>query len=113
MVSRRLFTQSATGAAAGMILTACGPKRLYEAPKDRLKASIAEMEHKYKEQLGKDIKVSDAGPIPGVLFPYPLDISPCIGGRRCVYACVAENNQSRDPQIHWIRGSRDWLFSAT
>ena len=23
--------------------------------------------------------------------------------RRCVYACVKENNQSRTPQIHWIR----------
>ena len=36
-------------------------------------------------------------------FAYALDISRCIGCRRCVYACVAENNQSRDPQIHWIR----------
>ena len=26
-----------------------------------------------------------------------------MGCRRCVYACVHENNQSRDPQIHWIR----------
>ena len=23
--------------------------------------------------------------------------------RRCVYACVEENNQSRDPQVQWIR----------
>jgi molybdopterin-containing oxidoreductase family iron-sulfur binding subunit len=61
------------------------------------------MEHKYKEQLGKDIEVSGAGPLPGVHFAYALDISRCIGCRRCVYACVAENNQSRDPQIHWIR----------
>ena len=73
MVSRRLFTQTAAGAAAGMILTACGPKRLYEAPKDQLKARIAEMERKYKEQLGKEIEVSDAGPIPGVHFAYALD----------------------------------------
>jgi molybdopterin-containing oxidoreductase family iron-sulfur binding subunit len=86
-----------------MILTACGPKRLYEAPKDQLKARIAEMERKYKEQHTKEIKVSDAGPMPGVHFAYALDISRCIGCRRCVYACVAENNQSRDPQIHWIR----------
>ena len=107
MVSRRLFTQTAAGAAAGMILTACGPKRLYEAPKDQLKARIAEMERQYKEQYGKEIKVSDAGPMPGVHFAYALDISRCIGCRRCVYACVAENNQSRDPQIQWIRVLRD------
>ncbi len=39
----------------------------------------------------------------GVLFGYGLDLSRCVGCRRCVYACVHENNQSRDPQIHWIR----------
>ena len=103
MISRRLFTKTAAGAAAGMILTACGPKRLYEAPRDKLKARIAEMERKYKEQYGRDVKVSGAGPIPGVHFAYALDISRCIGCRRCVYACVGENNQSRDPQVQWIR----------
>jgi molybdopterin-containing oxidoreductase family iron-sulfur binding subunit len=41
--------------------------------------------------------------MPGVLFAYALDISRCIGCRRCVYACVEENNQSRDPQVQWIR----------
>jgi len=39
----------------------------------------------------------------GVLFGYALDLSRCIGCRRCVYACVEENNQSRDPQVQWIR----------
>ena len=47
--------------------------------------------------------VDAVGPNDGVLFGYGLDISRCIGCRRCVYACVEENNQSRDPQIHWIR----------
>jgi molybdopterin-containing oxidoreductase family iron-sulfur binding subunit len=101
--SRRLFTQAAAGAAAGMVLTACGPKRLYEVPKETLKSRVAEMERRYKEERHRDVKVSDAGPLPGVKFAYALDISRCIGCRRCVYACVGENNQSRDPQIHWIR----------
>jgi molybdopterin-containing oxidoreductase family iron-sulfur binding subunit len=47
--------------------------------------------------------VADSPAIPGVEFGYALDISRCIGCRRCVYACVDENNQSRDPQVHWIR----------
>ncbi len=41
--------------------------------------------------------------MPGVIFGYALDLSRCIGCRRCVHACVKENNQSRDPQIQWIR----------
>ena len=42
MQTRRLFTQTAAGAAAGMVLTACGPKRLYDVPKERLKTAIAD-----------------------------------------------------------------------
>ncbi len=101
--SRRLFTISAAATAASWILTACGPKRLFEAPKDRLKSLISDLELRYREEYGKDVHVSDAPAMPGVQFAYALDISRCIGCRRCVYACVEENNQSRDPQVHWIR----------
>ena len=38
-----------------------------------------------------------------MLFGYGLDLSRCIGCRRCEYACVDENNQSKDPQVHWIQ----------
>jgi len=69
---------------------------------DELKDVIARMEKNYKEQYGADIKVSATPPIPGTLFGYALDISRCIGCRKCVYGCVEENNQSRDPQTHWI-----------
>jgi molybdopterin-containing oxidoreductase family iron-sulfur binding subunit len=64
---------------------------------------ISRLERKYTEQYGKPVKVDAVGPNDGVLFGYGLDLSRCIGCRRCVYACVDENNQSRDPQIHWIR----------
>jgi molybdopterin-containing oxidoreductase family iron-sulfur binding subunit len=101
--SRRMFMATAGGAAAGLVMTACGPKRLYEMPPEKLKHSIAQMERDYKQRFGREITVSDQGPLPGVHFAYALDISRCIGCRRCVYACVNENNQSRDPQIQWIR----------
>jgi molybdopterin-containing oxidoreductase family iron-sulfur binding subunit len=101
--SRRMFTSCAAAAAAGWVLTSCGPKRLYEAPRDHLRKAVKDLERQYAEQTGRNIEVSDAGPIPGVQFAYALDLSRCIGCRRCVYACVAENNQSRDPQLHWIR----------
>jgi Fe-S-cluster-containing dehydrogenase component len=101
--SRREFVSCAAAAAAGFVLTACGPKRLFEMPKSRLLASIRELEHRYADDYGRAVSVADTPPLPGVQFAYALDISRCIGCRRCVYACVEENNQSRDPQIHWIR----------
>jgi molybdopterin-containing oxidoreductase family iron-sulfur binding subunit len=102
-VSRREFASCAAAAAAGFLLTACGPRRLHEIPKERLKAEVEKLSREYTEQYGKTVTVSDRGPIPGVVFAYALDISRCIGCRRCVYACVEENNQSRDPQVQWIR----------
>ena len=102
-ITRRQFSSCAAAAAAGFLLTACGPRRLRELPKERLQASLQEMERRYAEQYGKPVNVSGEPAIPGVEFAYALDLSRCIGCRRCVYACVEENNQSRDPQIHWIR----------
>ncbi len=102
-LTRRQFTTAAAAAAAGWVLTACGPKRLREVPRERLKSALQEMERKYSEKYGTAVTVADNAAIPGVEFAYALDISRCIGCRRCVYACVEENNQSRDPQVHWIR----------
>ena len=102
-VSRRQFTSVATAAAAGWLMTACGPRKLKEVPKEKLRRLVADMEREYSEKYGKTVTVSDQGPLPGVMFAFALDISRCIGCRRCVYACVEENNQSRDPQVHWIR----------
>ena len=101
--SRREFVSCAAAAAAGFLLTACGPKRLVEMPKERLQAALRELERQYSETYGTAVTVADTPALPGVQFAYALDISRCIGCRRCVYACVEENNQSRDPQVHWIR----------
>jgi Fe-S-cluster-containing dehydrogenase component len=101
--TRREFATCAAAAAAGFLMTACGPRRLHEVPKARLRVLVREMEQEYSRKYSKAVQVSDAGPMPGVLFGYALDISCCIGCRRCVYACVDENNQSRDPQVQWIR----------
>jgi molybdopterin-containing oxidoreductase family iron-sulfur binding subunit len=57
----------------------------------------------YSERLGRQVSLTATPALEGVLYGYALDLSRCVGCRRCVYACVHENNQSRDPQIHWIR----------
>ena len=102
-LSRRKFVSVTAAAAAGWLLTSCGPQRLHEVPPDRLRQLVRELEARYAEQYGIAVTVSDAPAIPGVEFAYALDISRCIGCRRCVYACVEENNESRDPQVQWIR----------
>jgi ferredoxin len=64
---------------------------------------LQRLEEKYSTAYDEPVHVSAAGPIDGVVFGYGLEVARCIGCRRCVYACVEENNQSRDPQIQWIR----------
>ena len=78
-------------------------KHFRELSKDELKKVLARLEKDYSKQYAKQVTVKSTPPIEGVRCGYGLDLSRCIGCRRCVYACVGENNQSRDPQIHWIR----------
>jgi Fe-S-cluster-containing dehydrogenase component len=59
----------------------------------------AEVDRKY----GTDSRVRDLKPMDGVEFVYCLNLTRCIGCRKCVHACVAENNQSRTPEIQYIR----------
>ena len=75
-------------------------RTLSEEEKDEI---VKNLEVKYKEKYNKEFHVSDKPAMDGVTFAYALDLSRCIGCRRCVYACVGENNQSRNPQIQWIQ----------
>jgi molybdopterin-containing oxidoreductase family iron-sulfur binding subunit len=75
----------------------------HELSRDELQKLLGRLEKKYSAKYGKSVRVAATAARPGVEFGYGLDLSRCVGCRRCVYACVKENNQSRDPQIHWIR----------
>jgi Fe-S-cluster-containing dehydrogenase component len=77
-------------------------KHFRELNKKEIQDVLDRLEKEYSEKFGKTVNVKATRAMPGVLFGYGLDLSRCIGCRRCVYACVGENNQSRDPQIHWI-----------
>lgn len=74
-----------------------------ELSEDELTAIREKIEAECKTKYDKDVTVSNTPAREGVQFAYALDISRCVGCRRCVYACVAENNQSRDPVVQWIR----------
>ncbi|MCP5043849.1 MAG: 4Fe-4S dicluster domain-containing protein [bacterium] len=116
--SRRSFLKNATAAAAGTAAVAAAPasagvlgfdiesffqKNFRELSDDELDALLERLEKKYTAKYGKEINVKATGPMDGVTFGYGLDISRCTGCRRCVHACVEENNQSRDPELQWIR----------
>lgn len=77
-------------------------KHFREMNDTEIKKIIQRLEKEAEQKYKKAVKIGSEKAMPGVLFGYGLDLSRCIGCRRCVYACVEENNQSRDPQIHWI-----------
>jgi Fe-S-cluster-containing dehydrogenase component len=108
-MTRRGFLKAAAASASLAALGACNVeeflrKHFHELSRDELAAVLRRVERKNQERFGAKVTVSAEGPRPGVEFGYGLDLSRCVGCRRCVYACVKENNQSRkNPQIHWIR----------
>ena len=111
-IQRRTFLK---GAALGLAATALPSrdaeasiweaffqKHFREMSEAEIRKVIGRLEQEYEQKYKKKITVGIEKPLPGVLFGYGLDLSRCIGCRRCVYGCVDENNQSKDPQIHWI-----------
>ncbi|MBD3873296.1 MAG: 4Fe-4S dicluster domain-containing protein [Acidobacteria bacterium] len=90
------------GSSSGFVERLLGD-RFEELSPERKAEILDDLERKYSQRFGRDVEVADTAPMEGVVFGYGLDIARCVGCRRCVYACVDENNQSRDPQIHWIR----------
>jgi len=110
MTRRELLKASAaTGIAA--FLAGCSPeareaylrKRFRELTPEEVKDVLAREEKACAKRFGKSVSVEANPALDGVVYGYGLDLSRCIGCRRCVYACVGENNQSRDPQIQWIK----------
>ncbi|MDP6377579.1 MAG: 4Fe-4S dicluster domain-containing protein [Pseudomonadales bacterium] len=67
--------------------------------------AVDRLERRYSAEYGKDVTVDTTPAQEGVLFGYALNIQKCIGCRRCVKACVEENNQSRGEaqETEWIR----------
>ena len=116
--SRREFLCSVAGCAAAAVAGGCTDfthaasfrGRFRELSSSEIEDLIGEIEADCKKRFAKDVTVSATGPRPGVQFAYALDVSRCVGCRRCVTACVQENNQSRARdendevgEIHWIR----------
>jgi Fe-S-cluster-containing dehydrogenase component len=109
--TRRTFFKAAAGILGMLAVSSCSweeffQKNFRKMSKAEIDRVIERLKAEYAAKYGKDFTVGAEGPIDGTLFGYALDIQRCIGCRRCVYACVEENNQSRDPQMQYIRVSR-------
>jgi Fe-S-cluster-containing dehydrogenase component len=105
---RRAFLKGAAAAVGMLAVSACSweefaQKHFTRMTKEEIEQTIERLRAQYKHKYGKDFVVGVEPPIDNTVFAYALDIQRCIGCRRCVYGCVEENNQTRNPQMQYIR----------
>ena len=74
-----------------------------ELTPDEMTRVLKRIEDEVERQYGLRPRVRDLKPMDGVEFVYALNLTRCVGCRKCVQACVAENNPSRTPEIQYIR----------
>jgi molybdopterin-containing oxidoreductase family iron-sulfur binding subunit len=65
--------------------------------------TIARLERLAKLRTGVDVNIQSTGAQPGVEVGYGFNISKCKGFRRCVEACINENNLDRNAGTQYIR----------
>jgi len=111
-LGRRAFLKGAGGTIASVTAGGCSSlerlfqKHFVEMTSADIEAVRARLLSEYRRKYGRDFVLGTEPARDGTLYGYGLDISRCVGCRRCVYACVRENNQTRSPQIHYIRVHR-------
>jgi len=64
---------------------------------------LERLERTYEAKYDTKVQVGNAPPLEDVVFGYALNISKCQGYRECVKGCTEENNQSKDPDLEYIR----------
>ncbi len=74
-----------------------------ELTPEQLQAVFRRLENEAKEDYGADVEINDYRPQPGVRFGYALNLSICVGCRRCAEACHHENNHDRPSNNSYIR----------
>ncbi|MBF0610127.1 MAG: 4Fe-4S dicluster domain-containing protein [Magnetococcales bacterium] len=117
-VSRRQFLQGAAAAgsmtvapaAAGVVpegwqdsLSSLLQSHYRRMSKEEVEEALRRVERRVKRRFGVDATCAATSPQEGVAFGYALNLSRCIGARRCVEACIQENNCPRDGHTQNIR----------
>ncbi len=78
-------------------------KHYKEMDEADMRAALDRIRGEVHKRFDLEANVRDIRPRDGVEFVYALNLSRCVGCRKCVHACVEENNQSRSPEIQYIR----------
>ncbi len=78
-------------------------KNYREMSQAELAEVIERLEADAKQTYGRDVSIKDPPPIEGVEFGYALNLSMCIGCRKCAEACHKENNHDRKSNNSYIR----------
>ncbi len=78
-------------------------KHYKELSPEEMEVVIQRYETEAKEQHGVEVEITDRKPIEGVQFGYALNLSICIGCRKCAEACHVENNHDRPSHTSYIR----------
>ena len=78
-------------------------KHYKELSPEEIEQVLERISNKVEEEYDIRPDLRDVKPMDGVQFAYALNLTRCIGCRRCVHACVAENNLSKSPEIQYIR----------
>jgi len=120
-LTRRSFLRGGLGAAGGLAALAASlnplreldtseltvekflQKHYKEMTADEMEGVLARIRTEVEQRYAVRPELRDIKAMDGVEFAYALHLGRCIGCRRCVHACVAENNQSRSPEIQYIR----------
>lgn len=63
---------------------------------EELRRILDALATKAAAEYGVRPEIRDTKPLDGVEFAYALNLSRCVGCRKCAHACLKENNQSRD-----------------
>jgi Fe-S-cluster-containing dehydrogenase component len=74
-----------------------------ELSDQEMAAILRRLEQETQDRYGADVTIRDPQPQPGVEFAYALNLSICVGCRRCVQACHEENNHDRPANNSYIR----------
>lgn len=78
-------------------------KHYKELTKDELFAVLRRHEGEAKRAYGREVTIEDIRPLDGVEYGYALNLSTCIGCRKCAEACHQENNHDRTTNNSYIR----------